>query len=318
MDKICRGRIEKTNMNKLIVILGPTASGKTELAVKLAKFFNGEIISADSRQIYREMDIGTNKIRGEKFKMRKNEKVIFYKNIPHYLINIVRPDQEFTVADFKKKAIKIIKDIQRRKKIPFLVGGTGLYLQSIIDNLEIPRVRPDKKLRNKLSQKTNEWLLKKLKKLDPVTAKNIDPHNKRRIIRALEVCLKTKKRFSQLKKKGRPLFDILQIGLRVSRLNLYKKINQRVEKMIKNGLVDEVKKLLKKYPFSLPSLSGIGYREIISYLQGKITLSQAIEEIKKNTRRLAKRQMTWFKKDKRIIWIKNYQEAKKIINEFLK
>ncbi|MCX7778681.1 MAG: tRNA (adenosine(37)-N6)-dimethylallyltransferase MiaA [Patescibacteria group bacterium] len=314
-------------MNKLIVILGPTASGKTELAIKLAKFFNGEIISADSRQIYREMDIGTNKIKDSRLKIQnenlkckisKIEKPVFYKGVPHYLIDVANPDEEFTVAQFKKRAIKIIKNIQKRGKTPFLVGGTGLYIQSIVDNLVIPRVKPDKVLRNKLSTKSNEWLFKKLKKIDPLTANEIDRKNKRRLIRALEVCLKTKKRFSELRKRGKPLFDILQIGLKISRPILYQRINQRVEKMIRDGLVDEVKKLYKKYSPSLPSLSGIGYQEIIAYLQGKISLPAAVEEIKKNTRHFAKRQMTWFRRDPRIVWLKDYQEIKKRIAYFLK
>jgi len=302
-------------MNKLIVILGPTASGKTELAIKLAKFFNGEIVNADSRQVYRGLDIGTNKPYFPDLIRRRKIREI--NSIPHYLIDVVKPDQNFTVADFKKRAIKIIKDIQRRKKIPFLVGGTGLYIQVIIDNLEIPKVKPDRILRNKLSVRSNKWLFEKIKKLDPITAKNIDPNNKRRLIRALEVCLKTKKPFSFLRKRGEPLFESLQIGIRLPRKILYQRINQRLDKMIKNGLVNEVKRLLKKYSPNLSSMSGIGYKEIISYLSGKINLKKAIEEIKKNTRHFARRQMTWFRRDKRIIWVKNYQEAKKIVSNFL-
>jgi len=307
-------------MNKLIVIVGPTASGKTDLATKLANFFSGEIVSADSRQIYKGMDIGTNKIKGKKVKKGK-ETVIIYKGIPHYLIDILKPNQEFTVAQFKIRAIKIIKDIQKRKKIPFLVGGTGLYIKAVVDNLKIPKVKPDKKLRKKLEKEIKKrglnWAWRKLLKLDPEAKEFVQKDNPRRIIRALEVCLKTKKKFSELRKVGKPLFDTLQLGIKISRKSLYKRINQRVEKMIKAGLIDEVKNLLKKYPPTLPSLTGIGYKEIISYLNGKISLKEAIEEIKKNTRHFARRQITWFKKDKRIYWIKNYQEAKKIIKNFL-
>ena len=295
-------------MNKLIVILGPTATGKTELAIKLARFFNGEIVSADSRQIYKGMDIGTNKV--------------FYKDFPQYLIDVVRPDQEFTVANFKRRAIKIIKDIQKRGKVPFLVGGTGLYIKAIVDNLQIPKVKPDKNLRKKIEKEIKrrglDFVWKKLLKLDPGAEEFVQKDNPRRVIRALEVCLKTKKRFSELRKIGKPLFDILQIGLKISRQSLYRRINQRVEKMIKDGLVNEVKNLLRKYSPTLPAMSGIGYKEIINFLQGKIAFKEAIEEIKKNTRRFARRQITWFKKDKRIHWVKNYQEAKKLVSNFLK
>ena len=279
--------------NKLIVILGPTASGKSDLAIKLAKKFNGEIVSADSRQIYKEMDIGT----------AKNVRPL-RPNIIH-LIDVVRPDQEFTLAQYKRLAIKAIKDIQRRGKLPFLVGGTGLYIQAIVDNLQIPIVKPDKKLRNKLEKLTNQELLQQLKKIDPLTARAIDLNNKRRLIRALEVCLKTKKPFSQQRKKGQPLFDVCQIGLKLNKKILERRINQRVEQMIKMGLIKETKKLAKKYSLDLPAMSGIGYQEISQYLQGKINLGQAKALIKQHTRQYAHRQMTWFKKDQRINWL-NY------------
>ncbi len=292
--------------NKLIIILGPTASGKSDLAVKLAKKFKGEIISADSRQVYKEMDIGTAKV---------TKKEMF--GIPHYMINIVKPNKDFTLAQFQKKSLKIIKDIQKRNKLPFLAGGTGLYIQSIVDNLKIPETKPNKKLRNKLEKLTNQELINKLKKLDPKALKIIDLKNKRRLIRALEICLLTKKLFSKQRKKDKPIFNILQIGLKLDTKNLEQKISQRTEKMIKNGLIEENKKLLKKYGSKPYSMSGIGYKEIISYLNNKITLKQAEELIKIHTRQYAKRQMTWFKRDKRISWIKNYSEAEKFVKDFL-
>jgi len=326
--------------NKLIVILGPTASGKSDLAIKLAKEFsargglasdwNGiEIVSADSRQIYQEMDIGTGKIetrrtteirtvlRGQSLKQG-----LSYEdspsNIPHYLIDIIKPNQEFTLAQYKKLAIEAIKDIQKRGKLPFLVGGTGLYIQAIVDNLQIPKVKPNKKLRNKLEKLTNQELFKQLKKIDPLAAATIDLHNKRRLIRALEVCLITKKLFSQQRKKGQPLFDVCQIGLKINKKNLEKRINQRVDKMFKAGLVEEVKKLTQKYSPNLSSMSGIGYREIIQSFESDASgINQAKELIKQHSRQYARRQITWFKRDKRINWVKNYKEAKKIITEFL-
>ncbi|MFH1671270.1 MAG: tRNA (adenosine(37)-N6)-dimethylallyltransferase MiaA [Candidatus Portnoybacteria bacterium] len=281
--------------NKLIVVLGPTASGKSSLAVRLAKEFNGEIVSADSRQIYKEMDIGTAKITKEEME-----------GVPHYLIDVVRPDQGFTLAQFKKKAIEIIKDIQKRGKLPFLVGGTGLYIQSVVDNLNIPEVKPNQKLREKLEKQTSEKLFNQLKKLDPESAKTIDGNNKRRIIRALEVCLLTKKPFSEQRKKGRPLFDTLQIGLSVEHKILERRIKQRAEKMVRDGLVKEVEKLAKKYDPGLPAMSGIGYQLPISK-----------EAISLQTRQYARRQMTWFKRDKRIHWVKDYPEAKILVGKIL-
>jgi len=294
------------NNNKLITILGPTASGKSDLAVKLAKKFNGEIISADSRQIYKEMDIGTAKI-------TKKEML----GIPHYMIDIVKPNQKFTLAQFQKKTIKIIKDIQKRNKLPFLVGGTGLYIQSVVDNLKIPGTKPDEKLRNKLEKLTNQELINKLEKLDPKALKIIDIKNKRRLIRALEICLLTKKPFSEQRKKNKSIFNTLQIGLKLDTKNLEQKIIRRIEKMIENGLIKENKKLLKKYGSKPYSMSGIGYKEIIPYINNEITLEQSKELIKIHTHQYAKRQVTWFKRDKTIKWIKNYSEAEKLIQLFL-
>ncbi|NQV00571.1 MAG: tRNA (adenosine(37)-N6)-dimethylallyltransferase MiaA [Parcubacteria group bacterium] len=292
--------------NKLIVILGPTASGKSDLAIKLAKKFRGEIISADSRQIYRGMDIGTAKITKKGMD-----------NIPHYLIDIIKPNQEFTLADYKTKAVKIIKNIQKQDKLPFLVGGTGLYVQSIVDNLKIPKIKPNKKLRIKLEKLSNQKLFNKLEKLDPDALKIIDINNKRRMIRALEVCLITKKPFSQQRKKEQPIFSILQIGLKIDKKDLEQKINKRTNQIIKNGLIKEVKNLIKKYGIKPYSLSGIGYQEIIQYIKKEITLEQAKELINIHTRQYARRQITWFKRDKEIKWIGNYSQAEKLIKKFL-
>ena len=320
-----------SNLKKIIVILGPTASGKTDIALKLAKEFKGEIICADSRTIYKGMDIGTAKPLHGTWDMEHGTRIYKINGIPHYMIDVVRPNQEFTVAQFKQKAIEIINDIQKRNKIPFLVGGTGLYISSLVDNFDIPAIAPDKKLRSKLEKMAAkygpDYLWKKLIKLDPKAEKFIQKENLRRVIRALEVCLKTKKPFSQIRQKGEPLFETLLIGINQPRLILYQRINQRVDKMIKSGLINEVKKLMKKYlpagalakvgSVNLPAFSGIGYKEIISCLRGEINLIEAADLIKKNTRHYAKRQITWFKREKRIYWIKNIQEAEKLIKKFI-
>jgi len=296
---------------KLIVILGPTASGKSELAVKLAKKFKGEIVSADSRQVYKGMDIGT-------AKPTKKER----KEILHYLIDIKNPNQIYTVWQYKKEAIKAINKIIKKGKSPFLVGGTGLYLKSVIENLEIPRVKPDWKLRKSLELKIKTRGLKSLYdeliKIDPEAAYIMDSQNPRRIIRALEVAIKTKKPFSQQRKKGKPLYDVLEIGLSLPEEKLKEKIEKRTNKMMKTGLVKEVKNLIKIYDKNLPTFDAIGYREIIDYLNKKVSLAEAIKKIEKNTWHFAKRQMTWFKKDKIIIWLKNQKETEKLIKTFLK
>lgn len=291
-------------MTALIVILGPTASGKTRLALDLAQKFNGYIISSDSRQVYRGTDIGTDKL-------PKSEQ----RGIPHRMIDIVDPDQDFTLAQYQKTVFAILK--KQKEHLPFLVGGTGLYIKSVVDNLSIPKGGPDKVLRKKLEQKSTPELFQELIQLDPPAARMIDENNKRRLIRAIEVCRKTGEKFSLQLKKKKPIVRALQIGIKVPREKLYQKINQRVDEMIKQGLVEETKHLGKKYGWELPAMSAIGYQQIGFYLLGKLSLTEATELIKKNSRNYARRQMTWFRRDKRIKWIENKKEAEKLISDFL-
>jgi len=313
----------QNNLPPLIVILGPTGSGKTSLSLKLAKKYNGEIVSADSRQIYREMDIGTDKIRIENHESRIMNRDIdkfYYGNvnsIPHYMIDIINPDEEYSVANYKKDALLVINDILKRGKIPFLVGGTGLYIKAIIDNLDIPKVKPDIALRKKLDTIDKEKLFSIFKKLDLKGAKKIDKDNKRRLVRAIEICKQTGRPFSEQNKKGRPLFNVLQIGIRLSREKLYHKIDKRVDEMIAEGLINETKNLIRKYSLDLPSMSGIGYKEIGEYLNNKISKKEAIQKIKYRTHQYVRRQDTWFLKDRKIAWINNYGEAQDLIVKFL-
>lgn len=316
--------------NKLLVILGPTASGKTALAIKIAKKlalskiegFNGaEVVSADSRQIYRGMDIGTAKPKLNPPTGGRDSKLEI-QGIIHHLVDIKNPNESYTVAEFKDDAVKIIKDIQARRKLPILCGGTGLYIDAIVKNLDIPRVPPNPGLRKKMEKELKKrgvgFLYKKLVKLDPEAAYIIDPQNSRRIIRALEVMLATKKPFTSQRRRGKALFKTLQIGVSKDREKLNKIVDKRVDRMIKNGLVREVKNLIKKYPKNLPAFDAIGYREIIRYLDKKISLNEAIAEIKKNTRRFAKRQMSWFRRDKSIEWAKNQKNTESLVRKFLK
>ena len=302
---------------KLIVILGPTASGKTNLALKLAKQFKGEIVSADSRQIYREMDIATAKPRKIKSEKRKAKSNYLVNGVPHYLIDIIRPNQKFNAALYKELALKAIRNIQKRGKIPFLVGGTGLYIRAIIDNLSFPKVIPSHKLRKTLEAKTKQDLFKLYKKLDPKGARFIDKNNKRRLVRALEVCYLTKEPFWQQRKKEKPLFDVLQLGMKLPRQTLKKRISSRIEKMFSQGLEKEVKRLFKKYG-CLPVLGQtIGYQEWLPLIKNKAGIK---EEMKNHTWQYSRRQMVWFKKDSRIVWLpcKNPgKKAREIIKSFV-
>jgi tRNA dimethylallyltransferase len=294
---------------KLIVLLGATTSGKTDWSIRFAKAFDGEIISADSRQIYKKMDIGTAKISGE---WRRNgiRKTFYSEDIPHHLIDFLDPGKSFTAAEFRDRAIKYAKFAHAHGKVPMLVGGTGLYISSVVDNWSFPRVPPNPKLRKGLESKTSEELIKLLQALDPVSAEVIDARNKRRMIRALEVSIFSGKPFSEQQKKGEPLFDLLQIGVEAPRAVLHERIHERVDGMVKRGLVKEVELLVKqRYGWHLPCMSGVGYQQFKGYFDGTYSLDRAIEILKRDTRRYARRQLTWFRRDKRIEWCTSYDDA---------
>lgn len=286
---------------KIIVIVGPTASGKTDLGLALAKKFNGEIISADSRQVYKKMDIGTAKPKGE-----WERDVYVVEGVPHYAMDNVEPDQEFTLADFKVLATKCVQDILDRKKIPIIVGGTGLYVWSLIDNLDIPHVAPNLELRNELEKKDLAELVAMLEKLDPDTCAKIDLRNPRRVLRALEVVISSGQSFFAQRTKSEPLFEALQIGIEVPKEELYKRIDVRVDKQVADGLLLETQELVRLgYGWNLPSMSSIGYKQMGYYIKGEMGLQEAVDRLKSDTQKYAKRQMTWFKRDKRVVWIKN-------------
>jgi tRNA dimethylallyltransferase len=271
--------------SKIIIILGPTASGKSDLAVKIAKKINGEIISADSRQVYKGLNIGSGKL--TKKEMR---------GIKHYCLDVVSPKKIFTVMDFKKCAEKAIKDILRQGKIPVICGGTGFYISAITGGIEIPEVKPNWKLRKKLEKKTTEQLFKMLKKLNPERAKNIDAKNPRRLIRAIEVS-KTPSTTVVESKANDNGCRLLQIGIKLPEKELKKRIEKRVKKMIKDGLINEVKKL-KKSGLSWKRLYELGfeYKYPALFLQGKISKEEMLERMLLENWHYAKRQMTWFKK----------------------
>jgi len=313
---------------KLIAIVGPTASGKTGLGIEIAKKFGGEVVSVDSRQVYREMDIGTAKIGKDEEgpegrevgKGLEGPEVLEGKTvdgIPHWGIDLVDPNNDYSVADFKKYAEQKIEEIIQRKHIPILVGGTGLWVFALIDNFDLTNTPANFKLRVELELRSLDDLFAEYKQLDPEGAEVIDKDNKRRIVRALEVTKLSGKQFSKQQTKGESKYDVLQIGLQVDRQELNTRIDLRVDEMIASGLENEVRDLEQKYGCDIYSMSGIGYRQICSYFKGETSLDEAIEEIKKATRHYAKRQMTWFKRDSRIKWIQNFDESFPLISDFL-
>lgn len=297
---------------KLLVIVGPTAVGKTRLSVRLAKRFHGEIISGDSMQVYRGMDIGTAKIMpGE------------MEEIPHHLINICEPDQLFSVQEYQQLAREKITEITERGQLPMLVGGTGLYIESVVHDYDMPYVKENTALRKELKEMAQregkEVLHQRLKNVDPVQAGKLHPNDTRRVIRALEVYHLTGKPFSELKRKGTSPFNTLWIGLTMPRELLYERINQRVDNMIAAGLVDEVKQLWSKgYRLHLTSMQAIGYKEIMNYLEGDISFDEAVQMIKQGSRKYAKRQLSWFRRLSEIHWFditnaKSFQEIEQLI-----
>jgi len=313
-------------MKKLIVILGPTASGKSEIAVKLAKKIKGEVISADSRQVYKGMDIGTGKI-------TKRE----MQGIPHHLLDVASPKRKFTVSQYRKLALAAIKKIIKKGKVPIVCGGSGFYIQALIDGILIPGIKPDWALREKLEKKTTKDLFLELKKLDPERAKTIDKANKRRLIRALEIVIKTKKPVPKIKRQPLP-YPVLIIGVKKDKKELKVLIEKRLLKRLRKGMLAEVKQLKHSGLSSIRLVEfGLEHRYLARYLQGKIDYKDMIKSLKTEIEQFSKRQMTWFnhqiddftaqnfskknfgefKKYKRIHWIKKQSEAEKLVKNFL-
>lgn len=288
-------------MENLVIITGPTGIGKTELSLELAKKYKGEIISSDSMQIYKKLNIGTAKIDLDKT------------SIPHHMIDIIEPSDNFTVADFKSSARKIITDINNKGGLPFLVGGTGLYINSLVYNLDFTETEPDyeyrDELREILEEEGSEFLYEKLQDQDRNMAEKIHKNNGQRIIRALEILKNGNKKGDNFREENND-YNLIYIGLNMDRAKLYEKINQRVDKMIDLGLIDEVKNLLdEELDKNSQSLKAIGYKEVISYLDGEIDFDEMVDLIKKNSRHYAKRQLTWFRRDKRIKWFDRESDA---------
>jgi tRNA dimethylallyltransferase len=290
--------VDQETINKVLFIIGPTAVGKSKLAIELAKKLNGEIISADSMQVYIGMDIGTAKPSREELE-----------EIPHHLINLIAPDKPWSVSDFVNNAKSLIDDIAKKGKLPIVVGGTGLYLNALIEGYSFPEIGRDDEVRKRLEGEAKSYgslhLYEKLKKIDPDSAANIHYNDAKRIIRALEVHELTGQPMSTFRTKNEENIDFkpVIIGLDMERHELYKKIEARVDDMLAKGLIDEVKSLIKEgYDPKLTSMQAIGYKEVAEHLHGKYTYDELVNILKQNTRNFAKRQMTWFRRFKNVNW----------------
>ena len=305
-------------MGNIVCIVGPTASGKTALGIALAKKFNGEVVSADSRMVYKGMEIGTASPHGEYRISNRESRVLIVEDVLHFLIGVVEPDRPFTVVDWQEQAVMIIDGILKREKLPIVVGGTGLYISALVDNFRIPPGLADQKERIALEQQWKtaegrERIVQELLRHDREASDLVDLHNPRRVIRALEVYRATGKPFTRQRRKGKPRYNALQIGLSISTATLEANIRKRVDEQIAAGLIDEVRRLKERYGCKIPPMQGLVYQEMCQYLAGELTLKEAKELICLHTRQYAKRQRTWFKKDKRIRWVSAPLEAETIV-----
>jgi len=312
---------------KTIVILGPTSSGKSSLAVKLAKDFNGEIISVDSRQVFKEMNLGTGKVEGQwQISETNQEGVYVYQDIPHYLIDFVNPEDDYNVSHFKQDCEKKIFEIIERGKIPILCGGTGFWIQAVVDDIELPQIKPNQKLRKELKEKTTEELFEILKELDSERASTIDKKNGARLIRSIEIAkeigkvpkIETFRDSSQRKINGQD-FEFLQIGIPVDKYGLLGKIKTRLGERFSDGMVEEILELFENHQLTPEKIQnlGIAYSLVPLYKKGELTRKELFEEIVQAEKKYAKRQMTWFKKDPRIKWEDDYLKIYESIQKFL-
>lgn len=297
---------------KVVVIGGPTASGKTDLSIRLAKKINGEIVSADSMQIYKEMNIGT-------AKPDEDER----QGIKHYMMDIINPDERYSVADYKRQAKIAIQEIINKGKTPIVVGGTGLYIDSLIYEIEYVDIQTDLEYRKQLEERVEKEGLQKLyeeaKKIDECAMEKISPNDKKRILRVLEIYKQTGKTKTQLDKQSRKdvQYDYKVFAINMNREILYNRINKRVDIMIQKGLIDEVKQIYNKYKMFPTAMQALGYKEVVEYLEDKITKEEMIEKIKQESRRYAKRQLTWFRKNKQTIWLDGQENIETNINRIL-
>lgn len=297
---------------KVIVICGPTASGKTSLSISLAKKINGEIVSCDSMQIYKEMDIGSAKPTVEEMQ-----------EIKHYLVDFVSPEKRYSVSEYKEDASKAIEEIINKGKTPIIVGGTGLYLNSLIYNIQYNEMEVDLNYRRELEKEAEEYglevLYNRAKEIDPEAMEKVSANDKKRITRVLEIYNATGRNKTELEKKSRKevSYNYLIFGINMERSILYDRINKRVDIMLEQGLIEEVKNLINKYSNMPTAMQGLGYKEVKEFLDGNISKEEMIEKIKMETRRYAKRQITWFKRIKNIIWLDGLNKTEENVNSIM-
>ncbi|MFA5107035.1 MAG: tRNA (adenosine(37)-N6)-dimethylallyltransferase MiaA [Patescibacteria group bacterium] len=292
--------------NKLLAIVGPTASGKSAWGERLAKKYRGAILSADSRQIYKELSIGTNAPTKQT-----------QRRIPHYFIQTLQPTKAYSVGQFQREATRALRHCWKNRRLPIVVGGTGLYIDALVSGFSFPTKKPEPALRRRLIRLSLSQLFTTLRRLAPKTAATIDQHNRHRLIRTLEIAMATGQEPITLRQRQGKPWDCLLIGVSMDRQTLYHRIDQRVDLMIRRGLIAEVRRLSKKYSWELPAMSGIGYKQIGQYLRGEISRAEAIRLIKRDTRHYAKRQLTWFRRNRQIHWFSHYTQAEKAVRTFL-
>lgn len=306
------------SLPRVLCIVGPTSSGKTLLGVRLAKKFGGEIINADARQVFQSFDIGTGKPTGGKRVSKGGHKMYVFEDIPHHLMDFLPPTKTMTVAEWQEQALAAVKGITTRKKLPIVVGGTGLYIQALVDNYTIPQVPPQPEFRKAMATKPLADLVKLLLRADPNAKEKVDLKNPRRVLRALEVTTFTGIPFTQQKGSAKPVIDPFMVAIKHERDELRERINLAVDAYIEAGWLDEIRTVRDTgIPWDAPAMTSIGYRELGAYLRGECGIEEAIRKTKDATWQYAKRQLTWFKRDQRIHWVKNEDEAEKLVKAWL-
>jgi tRNA dimethylallyltransferase len=308
----------KRALPRVLCIVGPTASGKTLLGIRLAKALDGEIINADARQVFQVFDIGTGKPIGGKRTTIGSRKMYLFEDVPHYLMDFLPPTKTMTVAEWQEKALISVRGITKRRKLPIVVGGTGLYIQALVDNYTIPQVPPQPEFRRAMESKNLPDLVKLLIRVDPDAEHLVDLKNPRRVVRALEVATFTGRQFTQLKVAAKPVIDPFMIAIRRERDVLRERIDLAVEAYVEAGWLDEIRMIRKLgIPWNAQAMTSIGYRELGAYIRGEISIEEAVKKTKDASWQYAKRQLTWFKRDKRIHWVEDENEAEALVRKWL-
>lgn len=327
--------MQDKKLPRVLVVVGPTSSGKTALSLKAARQFQGEVINADARQIYKDCTIGTGKPPGRRGKYQgfnayfvkapyahvleeQEERELKEVEIPHYLMDFLPPTERISVAEWREKAMTAVKGIVQRGHLPVVVGGTGLYISALVDNFSIPKVPPNQNLRSSFEDQPLKKLVDLLLKMDPSAGSSVDLKNKRRVIRALEICTFTGQPISKLRTKKPPVVDVFLIGIKRTREEIRRRIDASINRMMEEGWPEEVRELHESgLAWDAPGLTSIGYKQIGSYLRGEIMLDEAIKLAKIATHQYAKRQETWFRRDPRIHWVQNDEQGLELIKQWL-